>query len=93
MEVVPFGWRTQALYLESLGADVKLRQDGNRKTFTTDQGNLILDCQFGPLLQPAELAAKLNSRTGIVEHGLFLGLATDLIVASAEGVRHIERTK
>jgi ribose 5-phosphate isomerase A len=44
-------------------------------------------------LQPAELAAKLNARTGIVEHGLFLGLATDLIVAGAEGVRHIERTK
>jgi len=93
VEVVPFGWRTQALYLESLGADVKLRQDGNRKTFNTDQGNLILDCQFGPLLQPAELAAKLNARTGIVEHGLFLDLATDLIVAGAEGVRHIERTK
>jgi len=93
VEVVPFGWRTQALYLESLGADVKLRQDGNRKTFTTDQGNLILDCQFGPLSQPAELDAKLNARTGIVEHGLFLGLATDLIVAGAEGVRHIERTK
>ena len=93
VEVVPFGWRTQSLYLKSLGAGVKLRQDGNRKTFTTDQGNLILDCQFGPLLQPAKLAAKLNSRTGIVEHGLFLGLATDLIVAGAEGVRHIERTK
>lgn len=93
VEVVPFGWRTQALYLESLGADVKLRQDENKKTFTTDQGNLILDCQFGPLLQPAELAAKLNARTGIVEHGLFLDLATDLIVAGAEGVRHIERTK
>ncbi|NOQ95502.1 MAG: ribose-5-phosphate isomerase RpiA [Desulfobacterales bacterium] len=93
VEVVPFGWRTQALYLESLGADVNLRQDGNKKTFTTDQGNLILDCQFGPLSQPADLAAKLNSRTGIVEHGLFLGLATDLIVAGAEVVRHIERTK
>ena len=93
VEVVPFGWRTQALYLESLGADVNLRQDRNTKTFTTDQGNLILDCQFGPLSQPAELAAKLNARTGIVEHGLFLGLATDLIVAGAEVVRHIERTK
>jgi ribose 5-phosphate isomerase A len=93
VEVVPFGWRTQALYLESLGADVNLRQDANTKTFTTDQGNLILDCQFGPLSQPAELAAKLNARTGIVEHGLFLGLATDLIVAGAEVVRHIERTK
>jgi len=93
VEVVPFGWSTQALYLESLGADVRLRQDESKKTFTTDQGNLILDCQFGPLLQPADLAAKLNARTGIVEHGLFLDLATDLIVAGAERVRHIERTK
>jgi len=93
VEVVPFGWSTQALYLESLGADVRLRQDESKKTFTTDQGNLILGCQFGPLLQPADLAAKLNARTGIVEHGLFLDLATDLIVAGAERVRHIERTK
>ena len=93
VEVVPFGWRTQALYLESLGADVRLRQDENKKTFTTDQGNLILDCQFGPLLQPADLAAKLNARSGIVEHGLCIGVATDLIVAGAEGVHHIERNK
>ena len=72
---------------------MNLCQNRNRKTFTTDQGNLILDCQFGPILQPAELAAKLSARTGIVEHGLFLSLATDFIVAGAEGVRHIERTR
>jgi ribose 5-phosphate isomerase A len=93
VEVVPFGWRTQALYLESPGANIRLRKDENTKTFTTDQGNLIVDCQVGPLLQPAELAAKLNSRTGIVEYGLFLSLATDLIVAGAKGVRHIKRTR
>ncbi len=91
VEVVPFGWRTQALYLESLGAEVKLRQEARRKPFTTDQRNFILDCRFGPIPEPTELAAKLNARTGIVEHGLFLGLATDLVVAGPEGVRHIVR--
>jgi ribose 5-phosphate isomerase A len=92
VEVIPFGWRTQALYLESVGASVSVRQDSDRRRFTTDQGNLILDCQFGPVTMPGQLAAKLDARSGIVEHGLFLGLATDVIVANAEGVRHLKRT-
>jgi ribose 5-phosphate isomerase A len=49
----------------------------------------MLDCVFGPIQQPMELAAKLDARTGIVEHGLFLGLATEVIVAGADGVRHL----
>ena len=93
VEVVPFGWRTQVSYLESMGARVSVRQDRNGKRFLTDQGNLILDCKFGPLSQPSQLAAKLNTRTGIVEHGLFIDLATDVIVADAKGVRHLKRTK
>ncbi|NVM25256.1 MAG: ribose-5-phosphate isomerase RpiA [Desulfobacterales bacterium] len=92
VEVVAFGWRTQVSYLESMGARVSVRQDRNGKRFLTDQGNLILDCKFGPLSQPPQLAAKLNTRTGIVEHGLFIGLATDVIVADAKGVRHLKRT-
>ncbi|MGH2524676.1 MAG: ribose-5-phosphate isomerase A, partial [Anaerolineales bacterium] len=83
-----FGWRAQALYLEALGARVVLRQkDG--APYHTDQGNLILDSHFGPIPQPAELAAQFDARAGIVEHGLFLGLATDLIVAGQDGVRHL----
>jgi ribose 5-phosphate isomerase A len=93
VEVIPFGWQSQALYLESLGATVILRKDNNEKTFVTDQGNLILDCGFGPIENPEGLADALNARTGIVEHGLFLGLATDLIVAYAEGVYHRTRNK
>lgn len=93
VEVIPFGWQSQALYLESLGATVILRKDNNEKTFVTDQGNLILDCGFGPIANPEGLADALNARTGIVEHGLFLGLATDLIVAYAEGVYHRTRNK
>jgi len=91
VEVVPFGWRTQAAYLESLGAQpvLRLRDDGT--AFKTDQGNLIMDCRFGPISEPAQLAARLGERAGIVEHGLFLGLATDVIIAGAQGVRHLRR--
>jgi ribose 5-phosphate isomerase A len=56
----------------------------------TDQGNFILDCVFGPIADPTTLAVQLERRAGIVEHGLFLGLATDLFVAAADGVRHVE---
>jgi ribose 5-phosphate isomerase A len=91
VEVVPFGWRAQSAFLESLGAQPTLRLSGDGTPFRTDHGNLILDCQFGPISDPAQLAARLNERAGIVEHGLFLGLATDVVVAGAEGVRHLKR--
>jgi ribose 5-phosphate isomerase A len=92
VEVVPFGWGSQAAYLESLGARIRLRLgDGAAEPFITDQGNYILDCDFGPIADPVGLGARLDARTGIVGHGLFLGLATDVIVAGASGVRHLRR--
>ncbi|MBC8248682.1 MAG: ribose-5-phosphate isomerase RpiA [Anaerolineales bacterium] len=91
VEVVPFGWRSQAAYLESLGAQPVLRLNSDGTPFKTDQSNLILDCHFGPIANPAQLAARLSERAGIVEHGLFLGLATDVIVASDKGIRHLKR--
>jgi ribose 5-phosphate isomerase A len=91
VEVVPFGWRSQVAYLESLGAQVILRRNGRGNPWQTDQGNLILDCHFGPIPDPAQLAIRLNARAGIVEHGLFLGLATDVIVAGSQGIRHLKR--
>jgi len=91
VEVCPFGWRTQAEYLQLLGARVDVRTNSDGTLFKTDQGNLILDCAFGPIAQPASLAAQLSARAGIVEHGLFIGLATDVICAGAEGVRHLKR--
>jgi ribose 5-phosphate isomerase A len=90
-EVVPFGWRSQAAYLESLGARVTVRQKSDGAPFKTDQGNLILDCDFGPITHPAALAARLEARAGIVAHGLFLGLATEVIVAGAQGIRRLTR--
>jgi len=52
-----------------------------------------LDCSFGPIANPENLAEAFNARTGIVEHGLFLGLATDLIVAKSAGIYHRTRNK
>jgi ribose 5-phosphate isomerase A len=91
VEVIPFGWNTQAVYLQSLGARVDIRQANDGTFFTTDQGNFLLDCTFGPIAHPAALAGRLSERAGIVEHGLFLGHATDVIVAGSSGVRHLKR--
>lgn len=107
VEVIPFGWRSQYDYLSALGAQVAPRPAGaNLKAgerpatgpdtplevlYRTDQGNIILDCHFGPIHDPAALAERIKRRTGVVEHGLFLGLAQDVIVAGPGGVRHIQR--
>jgi len=91
VEVIPFGWLAQARYLESLGARYTIRRNHDGTRFITDSGNMILDCHFGPIAEVRQLAAALNSRAGIVEHGLFIGLATDLIVAGAGGVQYRRR--
>ncbi len=91
VEVIPFGWRTQAAYLEGLGGRPILRVWADGKPYITDQGNFILDCNFGPIDDPVGLGGRLDARTGVVAHGLFLGLATDLIVAGVSGVRHRTR--
>ena len=90
VEVIPFGWQSQAAYLESLGAKPKLRMDGDAP-FQTDGGNLILDADFGRIAEPADLARQLESRAGIVEHGLFIGMTHDVVVVGAEGVRHLRK--
>lgn len=89
VEVVPFGWRSQALFLEGLGARVSLRQNQDSSPFKTDQGNLILDCAFGPITDPHSLAARMDGRAGIVEHGLFLGLVTEAVIVGVGGVRRV----
>jgi ribose 5-phosphate isomerase A len=91
VEVLPFGWRSQARFLESLGADWTIRSTAGGQQFVTDSGNMILDCAFGPITEPARLAATLGARAGIVEHGLFIGLTTDLVVAGSDGVVHRSR--
>jgi len=90
VEVLEFGWRSQARFLENLGAVVTPRHQGDRP-YRTDGGNMILDSRFGLITDAPALASKLEARAGIIEHGLFLGLAQEVIVAGAAGVRHVRR--
>jgi ribose 5-phosphate isomerase A len=87
VEVLEFGWASQARYLEALGATTTVRVGPDGQRFRTDQGNLILDCGFGPIEDPFALADQLGGRAGIVEHGLFLGLTSAVVVAGSTGVR------
>lgn len=91
VEVLEFGWHSQQRFLESLGAKTSVRQNPDGSCFATDSGNLILDCDFGPIEDPAELAAQLGARAGIIEHGFFLHMASDVIIAGAAGIRHLNR--
>jgi ribose 5-phosphate isomerase A len=68
-----------------------VRSTADGSPYRTDQHNIILDANFGPMPDPREIAARLNERAGIVEHGLFLGLATEVIVAAQDGIRHLKR--
>ena len=86
VEVVPFGVAPVSAFIRSLGAEPVLRQKADGQPFVTDQGNYILDCRFGPMENPAEIARALCDRAGIVEHGLFIGLASMVIVGKADGV-------
>lgn len=88
LEVAPFGWRTQLEFVTGLGAQVALRYRQDDDPYLTDQDNYILDANFGPIADLHALARALEGRPGILEHGLFLGLATDLIVAGPDGVEH-----
>jgi ribose 5-phosphate isomerase A len=88
VEVIPFGWRAEEHFLHGQGAAPMLRLQ-NGKPFITDEGNYILDCAVGPIADAAALARTLEGRAGIVAHGLFLGLASEVIVGSEQGVRHL----
>ena len=92
VEVVPFGSRYQPEFLTRLmpQAQISFRLVGGSPV-RTDQGNFILDCVTGPIEQPEELASRLQARAGVVAHGLFLGLATDVIVAGQTGIEHRTR--
>jgi len=90
IEVLPFGWRSQVRFLESLGARCVIRHTPDGKQSHTDQGNLLVDCDFGPIADAAKLARELETRAGIVEHGLFIGLTSLVVVAGTAGVREIK---
>jgi len=85
VEVIAFAHIPVATYLKSLGARVIPRQQNN-DLFQTDEGNIILDCYFEAISDAPALDQALRARSGVVEHGLFLGIATQAIVAGPEGL-------
>jgi len=87
LEVLELGWSAQARFVASLGGTARTRLAPDGRPVRTDQGNLILDADFGPIADAAPLAAALDDRAGILAHGLFLGLTSAVVVAGAEGVR------
>ena len=91
IEVVEFGWKPAFNFLESMGAKVNIRKTKNSNIFKTDEGNIILDADFGPIENVAEMAGKLNQQAAIVENGLFVGLASEVIVAGIDGIRHLKK--
>ena len=93
VEVVPFGSRYQPEFLTRLmpQAQISFRLVGGSPV-RTDQGNFILDCAFGRIPEPEVLAYALKRVPGVVEHGLFLGVADMAIVATDSGVQILQRT-
>jgi ribose 5-phosphate isomerase A len=97
VEVVRFGLLATMRLIEAITAEagcmgeIKLRPGPGDAPFITDQGNLIIDCAFGAIPEPEVLAFALKRVPGVVEHGLFLGLADLAIVAGSGGVRALRR--
>ncbi|MDZ7780010.1 MAG: ribose-5-phosphate isomerase RpiA [Gemmatimonadota bacterium] len=93
VEVVGWGHESHVRVLESMGARVSVRAGPDGTSFSSDNGHLILDCVFADGIEdPAGIEAALQSRAGIVDTGLFLGIADEAMIASADGVRVLRRT-
>jgi len=96
VEVVRFGVTATRNMIEMLAADagctghVQLRMGYDGQPFVTDGGNYIFDCAFGRIEDPAALDAALKLIPGVVEHGLFLGLADAAIIAGHDGLQVLE---
>jgi len=91
VEVIPFGWESHEFFFKSLGGKPVLRLTESKTPYTTDGGNFIIDLHIGEINNLKVLATKLESRAGIIGHGLFINIATDLIVANEQGIQHISK--
>lgn len=94
IDVVPFGWASHLPFLRSFGAEPRLRNLMDGGVFRTDEGNFVVDLDLRSRQGIADLLAfetRLASRAGIVENGLFLGLATAVVVGKQEGAVRLTR--
>jgi ribose 5-phosphate isomerase A len=93
VEVDAFSLGIQLPFLRAWGTLPKLRTTADGSPYRTDGGNLILDCFFPEgVPEPAQFAAALDARPGVMEHGLFLGCTEQVIVAAERGCRVMSRS-
>ena len=86
VEVFPFAFDVEAHFLAGNSKGVYPRVDNDGALFITDEGNYIIDVDFGIIDNPASAADMLNNRAGVAAHGLFVGFASQVVSASAEGI-------
>jgi ribose 5-phosphate isomerase A len=90
IEIVPFGWQATCERLQDMGYRPQLRRN-SKAPFVTENGNYIVDCAMGRMADPAAIAAQLAGITGVVESGLFIGLASTIIVGRQDSVEVIKK--
>ena len=91
VEVIKFAQALVAKRIAALGAEVKLRAGTDGKPFVTDESNHILDCRFGEIRDADGLARELSAMPGVVEHGLFIGMASVALLARGTEIVELRR--
>ena len=91
VEVIAFAEALVARKIAKLGATVQRRQSADGKPYITDEGHHILDCHFGQIADPPALARILEAMPGIVEHGLFIAMASAVLIAKGDQVQEFRR--
>jgi ribose 5-phosphate isomerase A len=91
VEVIKFAQALITKRIEALGARVILRKNADGTPYLTDENNYILDCHFGQIRGTDGLANKLSDMPGVVEHGLFIGMASVVLVANGSEVTELRR--
>ena len=91
VEITRFGWQSTERRLAALDGAPKLRHGPDGQPLITDGGNFILDCAFGAIADAAALEARIKALVGVIETGLFINLATEVIIAAPGGVSVLHR--
>jgi len=91
VEVIRFAQALVAKKIAALGADVRLRLQANGTPYVTDESNYIFDCRFGEIADADNLARQLSDMPGIVEHGLFIGMVSTVLLAKGDEIVELQR--
>jgi len=91
VEVIKFAQALVAKRIKSLGAQVQLRGNADGTPYVTDENNHILDCRFGEIQDADGLARELSQMPGVVEHGLFIGMASVALLARGSEIVELKR--